>query len=83
MYFKQKLKSITISFTFSLVLSVFFITDYFLVSTTFDESVASVQMFQAYYQLQPCYISAIRLTREQLMKNETKFWIFGNFTNIA
>lgn len=45
MYFKQKLKSITISFAFSLILSVFFITDYFLVSTTFDESVASVQMF--------------------------------------
>ena len=59
MYFKQKLKAIIISLFFSMLLSVFFVLDYFLVANTFEESVESIDKFQAFYEIDPCFMTAI------------------------
>ncbi|CDW89009.1 UNKNOWN [Stylonychia lemnae] len=82
MYFRQKIKIVTISTVFSMILSMFFIVDYFLIADTFDQSVNAIKKFQAFYEIDPQFLTIVQLNREQFLKNETGWFIFDGITEL-
>eukprot|EP00347_Sterkiella_histriomuscorum_P013484 403364537 len=83
LYFKQKMQIVTLAILFAMILSMFFILDYILMANTFNESILSIKKFQVFYEQEPCFLTALQLSREQFLKNETGFFVYGDFTQIG